>query len=129
MIAQLEHANLTVPDPDATAAWMADIFGWHVRWAGHTEERARAIHVGSASHYLALFAAPGAASGDPHAQRYRTPGGVNHLGLVVGDLDATEARVRAAGFEPHHHADYEPGRRFYFFDDHGTEYEIVSYAA
>lgn len=34
----------------------------------------------------------------------------------------------AAGFTPFNHGDYEPGRRFYFLDGDGIEYEIVSYA-
>ncbi len=47
MTAQLEHANLTVADPDATAAWMQSTFGWHIRWQGATESGLRAIHVGT----------------------------------------------------------------------------------
>ena len=52
---------------------------------------------------------------------------LNHVGLVVDDLDAAEAVVIAAGLEPFSHADYEPGRRFYFFDWDGIEFELVSY--
>ena len=44
------------------------------------------------------------------------------------DLNAAEAVVVAAGLEPFNHADYEPGRRFYFFDWDGIEFEVVSYA-
>lgn len=54
-------------------------------------------------------------------------GGLNHVGVVVADLDATEARVKAQGFATHSHADYEPGRRFYFNDDAGIEYEVIQY--
>ena len=46
---------------------------------------------------------------------------------VVDDLDATEARILAAGIETFSHADYEPGRRFYFNDADGIEFEVVSY--
>ena len=46
----------------------------------------------------------------------------------VDDLDAAEAVVKAAGLEPFNHADYEPGRRFYFFDWDGIEFEMVSYS-
>jgi hypothetical protein len=46
----------------------------------------------------------------------------------VPDLDVAEAVVRAAGLEPFSHGDYEPGRRFYFFDWDGIEFELVSYA-
>ena len=55
------------------------------------------------------------------------PGNVNHVGIVVDDLDEIEQRVRSVGFEPHMRANYEPGRRFYFHDDTGLEIEVVSY--
>jgi hypothetical protein len=44
------------------------------------------------------------------------------------DLGAIERKVIARGLAPFNHADYEPGRRFYFFDEDGIEYEIISYA-
>lgn len=58
---------------------------------------------------------------------YVTLGGLNHLGVVVADLAATEARVVAAGFAPKDHADYAPGRRFYFDGPEGVEIEAVAY--
>jgi len=48
---------------------------------------------------------------------------------VVDDLDSVEDRVKAAGFTTGNHGDYEPGRRFYFHDADGIEFEVVSYAA
>lgn len=64
-----------------------------------------------------------------HAQAERFAKGVplNHVGLLVDDLDAAEAVVVAAGLTPFNHGDYEPGRRFYFFDWDGIEFEVVSY--
>ena len=127
MTAQLEHANLTVADPDATAAWMQTAFGWHIRWEDETQTGLRAVHVGTDASYIALFSPE-----TPSAKatgRYATIGAMNHLGVVVDDLDATEAAVRKAGFTPHHHADYAPGRRFYFMDDLDVEYEVASYSA
>ena len=38
-----------------------------------------------------------------------------------------EARVIAAGLRPYNHGDYAPGRRSYFNDPDGIEYEVVSY--
>ena len=46
---------------------------------------------------------------------------------VVDDLAATEQRVIAAGLKPFNHGHYEPGRRFYFLDHDGIEFEIVAY--
>ena len=34
----------------------------------------------------------------------------------------------AAGLRPFSNAGYEPGRRFYFLDLDGIEYEVVSYS-
>jgi len=45
----------------------------------------------------------------------------------VDDLDSVEAKVITHGLMPFNHGDYEPGRRFYFFDDNGIEFEVVSY--
>jgi glyoxylase I family protein len=47
--------------------------------------------------------------------------------VQVDDLDAVEAKVAAAGLKPFGHDDYDPGRRFYFLDPDGIEYEVVSY--
>ena len=123
--ARLEHTNLTVSDPDATAELLEKLFGWHVRWSGSSLGDGRTVHVGEEETYLALYSPPeltGAAT-----DNYTTPRGLNHLGVVVDDLDETERRVVAAGLEPYHHQDYEPGRRFYFRDADGVEYEVISY--
>ena len=45
-----------------------------------------------------------------------------------GPSRLVEARVKAAGFVPGNHADYEPGKRFYFTENNGVEIEVVSYA-
>ena len=123
--ARLEHVNLTVPDPDATAALLCRLFDWHVRWQGDAIDRGRSVHVGSDDDYLALYV--GAEPPSTGASSYSTVHGLNHVALVVDDLEETERRVVAEGFEPHSHADYEPGRRFYFRDGEGLEFEIVSY--
>lgn len=125
MTAKLEHTNLTVSDPDATAAWMGDVFGWKIRWSGPAIDEGYSVHVGGPGDYLALYRPRSA----PHAgeSSYGLIGGLNHLGVIVDDLDAAEARVKAAGFTPHNYADYEPGRRFYFRDADGIEFELVQY--
>jgi hypothetical protein len=46
----------------------------------------------------------------------------------VTDLAETERRVAAEGLTPFNHGSYEPGRRFYFIDPDGVEYEVVSYS-
>lgn len=125
MTAILEHANYTVSDPDKTAAWMCDVFGWQVRWSGAGMTTGRTVHVGSDAQYLALFTYGDAQKSTEES--YSRIGGLNHIAIVVDDLDAMEAAVTAKGFATKNHADYEPGRRFYFHDDDGIEYELVQY--
>ncbi|NOR32479.1 MAG: VOC family protein [Sulfitobacter sp.] len=125
MSAQLEHANITVTDPEATSAWMVKIFGWHIRWQGDAIAGGRTVHVGTQNDYIALYTPKDGLETAPSS--YTTVGGLNHIGIVVDDLDAAEAAIKSHGFETKNHADYEPGRRFYFHDDDGVEYELVQY--
>lgn len=123
--AQLEHANITVRDPDTTARFLCDLLGWKIRWKGEAIYGGTTIHVGSDSSYLAIYTQKDSAAAKEDS--YKTIGGLNHIGIVVDDLDAIEAKVREAGLKPGSHADYEPGRRFYFDDADGIEFEIISY--
>jgi len=123
-VARIEHVNLSVRDPERTAALMRDVFGWQERWRGPSASGGWTIHVGSGSDYLALYA-----GGHGREDGFVKGVPLNHVGVEVDDLDATEARVVAAGLEPFSHGDYAPGRRFYFFDPDGIEYEVVSYAS
>ena len=126
MTGTLEHAHITVTDNAATADWLSAVFDWHVRWQGPVTGGST-VHVGADDSYLALYT-PLAGTEKGTTTQYRQRGGLNHLAVTVEDLDRTEQRVRQAGFTPHSHADYAPGRRFYFFDDNGIEFEVVSYA-
>ena len=118
----LEHVNVTVSDPRQTAGLLCTLFGWRVRWQGPAKAGGHTVHVGTDDSYVAVY---GYAPGEAPAL---DGGRLNHIGVVVEDLDAVEARVRDAGHEPHSHGDYEPGRRFYFNDADGIEFEVVSYA-
>ena len=122
---RIEHVNVTVRDPEATANLMEKLFGWHVRWTGPSLNGGRTIHVGSENHYLALYTPRDARLTDEDFIKSRP---LNHIGILVDDIDDAERKVIAAGLEPFNHADYDPGRRFYFLDPDGTEYEVVSYA-
>ena len=125
---RLEHVNVTVADPDATAALLSDLFGWRTRWQGGSIHGGRSIHVGDDNSYVAVYSGPEGVSETAPPSSYTTRGGMNHIGVVVDDLDVVEARVKAHGYAPHSHADYEPGRRFYFHEENGIEIEVVSYA-
>ena len=125
MTATLEHTNYTVADPDKTAAWMCEVFGWHIRWAGAAMQSGRTVHVGNDSSYVALYTPGNPRKADE--DNYSTIGGLNHVAVVTDDINAMEEKVKQAGFTPVNHADYEPGHRFYFHDNDGIEYEVVSY--
>ena len=122
---RIEHVNVTVRDPERTADLLRSIFGWSVRWQGPARDGGHTIHLGSEQHYIALYRSGGGAYSDEDFAKGRP---LNHIAVEVDDLDLTEARVSAAGLTPFSHGDYEPGRRFYFLDPDGIEYEIVSYA-
>jgi catechol 2,3-dioxygenase-like lactoylglutathione lyase family enzyme len=120
----IEHVNLTVSQPERSARLLQDLFGWHVRWQGPARNGGRVIHVGDDANYLAVYNQPG--KDDDRGWTKGVP--LNHVGIQVDDLDAVEQRVVAAGLVPFAHDDYDPGRRFYFMDWDGIEFEIVSYA-
>ena len=118
---RIEHVNLTVSDIERSAAFFEALLGWHRRWRGASMMGGETIHVGGDDTYLALYTD----RRDHAGQKKGRP--LNHVGLLVDDLDAAEQIVLAHGFEPWGHDDYEPGRRFYFFDWDGIEFEVVSY--
>lgn len=121
----LEHANVTVANPDACAELFCRLFDWKIRWQGEAIHKGRTVHVGSDTTYLALYTQPGAKS--VAIDTYSNVGVMNHLGLVVDDLDVIETRVHDEGLTITSRADYDPGRRFYFNTPDGIEVEVVSY--
>lgn len=123
---ELEHVNYSVPDARKTAQWMHRVFGWKTRWEGPSMDEGYTVHVGTDERYLALYSPPKI---EPSKQEnYSQIGGLNHIAVVVANLDKVRERITAEGFQLGSHFDYEPGERFYFFDTDGIEYEVVCYA-
>jgi catechol 2,3-dioxygenase-like lactoylglutathione lyase family enzyme len=122
---RIEHVNVTVTNPERAAGLMEALFGWRIRWQGPARDGGRTIHVGSDEHYLALYTGRDIAYSVEDFAKGRP---LNHIGVEVEDLNAVEARVIAAGLTPFNHGAYNPGRRFYFLDPDGIEYEVVSYS-
>lgn len=120
----IEHVTLSVSDAERSVALMTALFGWHERWRGLAPDGGLTIHVGTETNYFSLHSPPGTDA--PRAANRGRP--LYHIGIEVGNLDAAEQRVIAAGLTPFDHQDYEPGRRFYFRDWDGLEYEVVSYS-
>lgn len=122
---RLEHANITVPDPEKTAAWMYAVFDWNIRWQGSAGDGGLSIHVGRDDQYIALHR-PTVPLREP-INDFSLIGGCNHIGIVVDDLDDIISRLARHGYAPRSQADYDPGRRIYFRDENEIEFEIVSY--
>ena len=118
----LEHVNISVTDPSRCARLLEQLAGWRVRWEGPSMRGGHTIHCGDEQGYVALYT---------HAEvlgDFVKGAPMNHIGIVVDDLAAAEKAVVAAGLAPFGHDDYEPGRRFYFFDWDHIEWEVVRYA-
>jgi catechol 2,3-dioxygenase-like lactoylglutathione lyase family enzyme len=127
MTAHLEHLNFTVADPVGFAHLLCRLFDWKIRWKGDAIHAGFTVHVGGEDSYVAIYGGRPGTKLTEMKDRYSTRAGLNHIGVVVDDLDHVEAVVKAEGFVPHSHSDYEPGRRFYFEGPEGVEIEVVSY--
>ncbi len=120
--ARLEHVNISVSDAERSATFFTKLCGWHERWRGPAIDDGFSIHLGTEDQYIVFYTPPGGV-----ATRFSKGMPLQHVGIAVDDLAAAEQIVIAAGLEPFNHADYEPGRRFYFYDWDGIEFEVVSY--
>jgi glyoxylase I family protein len=123
---RLEHANITVENIDASFLFYNALFGFEKRWEGMVTGEAgpvRALHAGDARTYLSMFEAEQKGRGTAN---YGIPG-VNHIGFEVDDLEIYRKRLEELSVSVHLEADYEPGKRIYFFDPDGIEIELVEY--
>ena len=123
--AHLEHINIVVSDPRATAALYGVLFGWHIRWEGAAMDDGYTVHVGTDTHYVALYSAGRAHKSDV-ASHLRL-GGLTHIAVTVEDWTVMERAVKAAGLTPESHYTRPENSGFYFQDTDGIEYEIVCY--
>ena len=123
---KLEHINISVSNPQNTATLLETLFDWKIRWQGPSMLGGYTVHVGTDEDYISLYCSD---ESKPKLQESdRISGGFNHVGVVVDNLDEIEQRVINSGIKTHSHQDYEPGRRFYFTDEDGVEFEVVSYS-
>ena len=117
----IEHVNITVTDVERSSALLQELLGWHERWRGAAMMGGETIHVGTEDRYIALYTNAAAKGG------YSKGVPLNHVGLLVDDLDEAEKIVEKHGLKSWGHDDYEPGKRFYFYDWDGIEFELVNY--
>ena len=127
---RLEHLNVSLTDLDrATRALQAILPNWSVRGGGTWQDEAGHQvawrHVGDDFQYIALYETPPgrtlSASGSRSA--------FNHLCLVVDDLDATLARLRALGIPLDHIGGSTEHRRsaYVMIEPERLQIELVAY--
>jgi len=104
----LDYVELPGPDIPATKAFYGTVFGWS--FVDYGPE-------------YAAFQAAGRDGGFNAARKVVANGGVL-LVLYANDLDAMEAKVRAAGAEIVARESFEGGRRFHFRDPNGNEVAV-----
>ena len=86
-----DHVHLRSPDPEATAAWLADILGGEIiRGPGRID-----VKLGGANVFIAPVAA-GDGVNTPPVTPYQ---GLDHFGLLVSGIDAVVAELKAKGAE------------------------------
>lgn len=124
--ANLEHANISVANPDKTAQLLCDLFNWEVRWSGPSMDDGYTVHVGSKQSYLALYRGK---TMQGSAQRGHTSlNNLNHIGVIVDNLKTYEEKALELGLTPESFKDYGVNKSFYVSDEFGLEIEILSYA-
>ena len=67
---------------------MQKVFDWSIRWEGETQHNGYSIHIGDTDSYIAIYK-PGLKIA-PYQRSYAMSGHVNHVGIVVEDLDEIE---------------------------------------
>jgi catechol 2,3-dioxygenase-like lactoylglutathione lyase family enzyme len=127
MSVRLDHANLSVRDPEAMIRFLTTALPeFRVRGRGGDCAGWEWVHVGNDETYVALLAAGGAAA-ERHVP-YAGGAGLNHLGFEVDDVAALRERLLAAGYRETTTPNAHPHRkRVYFADAEGNDWEFVEY--
>ena len=123
-MAYLEHANVTVTNPEQTAQRLIDLFNWNIRWSGAAMNQGHTIHVGTKDCYLALYTHKDTIEANSNGLN---AGHLNHLAVVVDDIEQASNQAYRLGLEPFNFGEYQPGKRFYVMIDKDLELEVVSY--
>ena len=125
---KIEHVNITVPNIDAAVSFLKIVApDFHVRKDEKAIDGYRWLHIGNDEYYFALQEAHLDASPKKQHQTYRNYG-VNHLALVVADVEKIENELIKAGYNRGIGTPKEQFRkRAYFIDNAGFEWELVEY--
>ena len=125
MTCRIEHANITVRDMAQAVRFITTALP-HFRIRGRDRSgRDGWLHVGTDETYISLTHSPRA----PLDKRVPYQDlGVNHIGIVVADVDAVVARLQAAGYRQDSETEVSRWRkRYYFLDDDNLQWEFIQY--
>jgi catechol 2,3-dioxygenase-like lactoylglutathione lyase family enzyme len=90
-----EHIHLRSPDPEATAAFYENMFGAEVIRSEQDGKMRVDLNLGGCQVFIAPVGA-----GDSVAAAPKSPyQGLDHIGLVVEDIDAAVAQLKGKGAE------------------------------
>ena len=88
-----EHIHLRSPDPEATAAFYAEMFGAEIIRSAPAGKPRIDLNLGGQAVFIAQVL-PGDATGAPPNSPYQ---GLDHIGLRVENIDATVAELKSKG--------------------------------
>jgi len=122
---RIEHANITVCDMEKAVRFITTALP-HFRGRGRDQSGHDAwLHVGTDETYIALTHSPHAAKDKRIAYQDL---GVNHVGIVVSDIDDLVARLEAAGYQQDSQPEVSRWRkRYYFLDEDNLQWEFIQY--
>ncbi len=92
-VVKFEHIHLRSPDPEATAKFYAEMFGAEIIRSAPAGTPRIDLNLGGQAVFIAEVA-PGDNTAAPPASPYQ---GLDHFGLLVADIDATVAELKAKG--------------------------------
>ncbi|OZG73176.1 lactoylglutathione lyase [Hahella sp. CCB-MM4] len=122
----LEHANITVENAQKTMEFLKTAFpDFELRGEGKLwNQPGKWVHFGNESFYFALQQC------DDHLSETGTRylnDGINHVGMVVEDLDGILCRFKEKGYSGYESDAHPYRRRAYYYDPNGIEWEFVQY--
>lgn len=90
---KFEHIHLRSPNPEATAAFYEQMFGAEIIRSAPAGKPRIDLNLGGQAVFIAEVA-PNDKTAAPPVSPYQ---GLDHFGLVVADIDATVAELKAKG--------------------------------
>jgi hypothetical protein len=128
VMTKIEHVNITVPDIDSAISFLNIVApDFEVRKDDKPIDSYRWTHIGNEKYYFALQEAHLDVAPQNKLQTYINYG-VNHVALIVSNLQEIENELVAAGYQRGIETPKEKYRkRAYYYDSAGFEWELVEY--